>query len=91
MSSVVRIGFGFYLAIAATGTAGVMRLIRFVRSVSQSSRWRVSQKRPGFELAPRTTTASDGPPCGSLSSFVEVLLLTGEGGNGGSDQGEDQK
>ena len=35
---------------------------RAVRSESHDSRWRVSQKRPRFELAPSTTTASDGPP-----------------------------
>jgi hypothetical protein len=48
-----------YLAVA---TAGVARPTRPARSESHVMRWRVSQNRPTFEVAPSTTTASEGPP-----------------------------
>src|SRR5262245_20767381 len=37
---------------------------------NQLNRWRVSQKRPAFDLAPRTTTATCGPPSGSRNSVA---------------------
>ena len=39
----------------------------------QLNRWRVSQKRPAFDFAPSTTTATSGPPCGKPQQRREAI------------------
>jgi len=74
------LGRGIFVAYRGKGTvagkgAGVLASTappsRFSALLeSQLNRWRVSQKRPAFDFAPSTTTATSGPPCGRRSSVA---------------------